>query len=380
MDFVIPFLFALHLLLALIYILGYLRLTSGFKKLDVTRQPRESNPPVSIIICLHNEEANIPGLIDHLKLQQYPRESLEIIFVDDRSTDNTYPLLAGHTIQNARVNIIRIDQTADGFAPKKYAITQAVEQAHGEILVFTDADGRPGANWISTMIAKFGPATGMVLGYAPYTTRAPYDKFIHKILALEYMSHAAISAATTGLNYPVTCVGTNLAYRKEVFTGLSGFGQYRNVHTGDDDLFLQRVREETSWQIRYVTESDSHVFNAPPKKFFDFYHQRIRYASKGFLYPLKFRLALILFYFFNVLFVINFFILFTHTIWLAAFLIALGIKFFADGSLMRYAARVLNDQRNLSLIAVTMILHIPYVLYFGLMARLQDFSWAGQRG
>ena len=149
-----------------------------------------------MVIPAYNEEANIPSLIQHLTMQKYPDDLLEIIFVDDRSGDKTYELLSKNRISNFSVKLLRIKETPSDFAPKKYAITQAVSQASGDILLFTDADGRPGPNWVSTMVSHFSTETGMVLGYAPYITHDPYNKTIFRILALEYLSHAAVSAAS----------------------------------------------------------------------------------------------------------------------------------------------------------------------------------------
>jgi cellulose synthase/poly-beta-1,6-N-acetylglucosamine synthase-like glycosyltransferase len=337
-------------------------------------------PNVSVIICLHNEEKNIAQLVKHVSNQDYPDQKHEILFVDDRSDDRTYQLLKEHTLDINTARIIKIDSTEDGFAPKKYAITMAVAQAKGDILLFTDADGRPGSGWISSMISCFTPETGMVLGYAPYITSNRFKNMISRILALEYLSHAAVSAASSGLHYPVTCVGTNLAYRKSVFKQLDGFGKFKNIHTGDDDLFLQRVREETDWSIRYMTDGKSHVFNAPPDTLAQFYNQRLRYASKGFLYPIKINLSLMFFYIYNLLFAINLVVLIFQPSLYYLYLISLSVKFAVDNLFMRKAARILYDQRHVGLIPFALLLHIPYVIYFGLAAQLQSFVWADRKG
>ncbi len=380
MTLFIQLLFVLHILFSLLYFMGYLRLKTGFKFLDYKIGNPDETPSVSIIISLRNEESNIPDLINHLKLQKYPQSHLEIIFIDDRSEDRTYELLSQNKISEFQVKVIKIENLPPDTAPKKHAITTAVAQASGEILLFTDADGRPGPYWVKSMVSLFSPETGMVLGYAPYSTQVPYSTTIFRMLALEYLSHAAISAASTGLRYPVTCVGTNLAYRKSVFEQLSGFGKFITVHTGDDDLFLQRVREESDWQIRYASDEKSHVFNAPPDNVAKFYNQRLRYASKGLMYPLKLKVSLVLYYLYNLLFLTNLFFILINPVWISAYAFTLLIKFMADYLFMLKAARVLHDQRQTSLIPVALLIHIPYVVYFGLVAQFQSFKWGGRRG
>ena len=380
MTLFIPLIFILQFILSIIYYLGSLRLMSGLSRLKYDENQKNEQPAVSIIISLHNEEKNIPALIAHLALQDYPKNLLEIIFVDDRSNDSSFELLDKDNIGGFPVRLIRIEKTAPDFAPKKYAITQAVAQARGEILLFTDADGRPGPKWVSRITSLFNLETGMVLGYAPYTTENLNDGILFRILALEYLSHAAVSAASAGLNYPVTCVGTNMAYRKIVFEQLSGYGKFSHIHTGDDDLFLQRVRDETNWHIRYATDKESRVDNAPPENFRQFYNQRLRYASKGFLYPPVFKILLIGFYLFNFLFLLNSVFALIFPLLIPVCMLALLLKFISDYMFIFRAASVLHDRRHLSLIFIALIIHIPYVVYFGLAAQLQNFIWAGRRG
>jgi cellulose synthase/poly-beta-1,6-N-acetylglucosamine synthase-like glycosyltransferase len=220
----------------------------------------------------------------------------------------------------------------------------------------------------------------MVIGYAPYITKHPYNYMTYRLLAIEYLSHAAVAGATAGLDYPVTCVGTNLAYRKDVFIKLGGFGKFRNVHSGDDDLFLQRVREETDWKIRYALNLGSQVPNAPPQNWRKFYHQRLRYASKGFLYPRIYTLILSAFYIYNLLIVLNLIMLLFSLQWLYSLSILFVIKFLSDYLFMIRSGKILHDRRSTILLPVAIVLHIPYVLYFGMMAQIQGYHWAGRKG
>ena len=364
--------------MTLLYMLVMFRLGLGLNKLS--GPDNSDRPSVSVIVSLHNEEKNIPSLLNHLSSQIYDKEKLEIILVDDRSGDQTPKLLQQFEIPGVKISIIRIDETPSDFAPKKYALHRAVSQATGEILVFTDADGRPGPEWISSLVRYFTPSTGMVLGYAPYTSPDGRSGMVFRLLSLEYFSHAAVAAATTGLGYPVTCVGTNLAFRKPVYEQLGGYGDYRSVHTGDDDLFLQRVREESDWQIRYAVDHGAHVWNAPPASWQQFYHQRLRYASKGLLYPLFFRISLILFYLYYVCLAAGFIFAFLYSFYWSYFIIAFVGKLIADIRFLSRAGRIMQDGRYIYLTIFAQILHIPYVLYFGLAAQLSNYQWGSRKG
>ena len=367
--------FDIVLIITGVILLGYLIvIIILFNALNNLNYQKENNQfQVSIIVSLHNEEKNINELVQCLMQQDYPKDRIEIILVNDRSTDRTEELLenVGNSYEN--IKIVSINSLQKDYAPKKYAIDNAIKQAKGEIILLTDADGRPNLKWVKTMVSYFSQNTGMVLGNAPYVS----DNFVDKLLAMEYFSHATIAAATTGAGFPLTCVGTNMAYRKEVCTEINGFGEFKNIHSGDDDLFLQRVRDKTNWEIRYATEKESQVKNEPPNSLRQFMHQRLRFASKGFKYPVKVTLALTAYYFFNVmLFLLAIFCLINNVL-LIPLLMILILKGLADFSLLKKSSKTLHTEIYFLLFPIVFILHIPYVIFFGLMGNVKKYKWAG---
>jgi len=225
------------------------------------------------------------------------------------------------------------------------------------------------------MASYFTDPVHMVLGYAPYAIK-PANHFTKKVLALEYLSHASIAAATCGLGYPVTCVGTNMAYRESMYLEIDGFGQYKAHISGDDDLFLTRVREAKRFGIAYATDAESHVFNNPPQLWSKFIHQRMRYASKGFEYPAKVTAGLIAYFTFNLLFLIAFFSLFWQPAYAPYFLGALAAKWTGEFWFMRKAGQTLNDLRHLKTFIYAALMHIPYVVIFALLGQLNYYQWA----
>jgi len=353
------------------YILIIIKLYSSLNNQDYPSE--DYLPKVSIIISLHNEENNVNPLIDCLAKQDYPKEQFEIFLVNDRSIDKTQLLLETAEKKHNNIQLIQIDNLQDNFAPKKFAIDSAIKQAKGEIILLTDADGRPDVGWIKSMLSNFTDQTGLVIGNAPYFA----NTMIQKFLAMEYFSHSTIAAATAGMDYPLTCVGTNMAYRKQVYLEIDGFGEFENVHTGDDDLFLQRVRDNSNWKIRYATAKESQVKNAAPDSFKQFINQRLRYASKGFKYPLNVTISLTAYYFFNVLLFLMGLLSFVNNSIFVPFAVILILKGLADFCLMKKSARVLSTKIHFVFFPIVNILHIPYVIFFGLMGNIKKYEWAG---
>ena len=362
------------LILLSTYIFFLLYLKHGFNQLTKAEQI-EHTPKVSVIVCAHNEQKNLPDCIDRLEAQQYDKQKVEFVIVNDRSTDKTGEIIESICQKDKRFIHIKITDRIVEFAPKKRAIDMAIKKARGEIILLTDADGRPGPNWIKKMISYYTPDKDMVVGYAPYKVK-PTNHISKQVLSLEYLSIAAVSAASTGIGYPLTCVGTNMSYRKTVYQEIGGFGPFSAHISGDDDLFLTRVREQKKYKIHYSTDAETHVYNNPPQLWRKFIHQRMRYASKGFDYPKKVTVGLILYFLMNLLILIG---LFSFAFYLKLFLAGIGlfaIKALFEFIFMQKAAKTLNDTHYLKLFPIAAIIHIPYVIVFGILGQFKHFQWA----
>ncbi len=359
------------LLIAYIAAWQYLR---GGLKTRISKPNQDTS--VSIIVSMHNEEDNVADCLQSLLAQNYPKELSEIIIVNDRSQDQTAGILNDYQQRYPeQIKVYHHSEVPDHFSPKKYAIDTAVRSARGDIILLTDADGRPGPNWAQSMVHQFTPETGFVIGYAPYTLSGNYN---YGLLALEYFSHAAVAAASTGRGFPATCVGTNLAYRRQVFLQLDGFGQFSGYHSGDDDLFLQRVRDESGYGVCYAYDSDSFVYNAPPATFRQFFNQRLRYASKGFFYPWKFTATLTALWLFN--FVMFFYPLtfFADSGKIFLFITAVTAKLISDYIFMTRAAGIFSMQKLMRYFMLAEILHVPYVFFFGLAGQFISYEWGSR--
>ena len=77
---------------------------------------------VSVIISARNEEANLPSLLNALINQTYSIDLLNLIIVNDRSTDKTADILAGYEKDIPNLTVITIDKTPLDWSPKKWAL------------------------------------------------------------------------------------------------------------------------------------------------------------------------------------------------------------------------------------------------------------------
>lgn len=363
-------------ILSSIYFITLLYLRSALKRVPLQQDNDLSIKNVSVIICARNEEHNLPDLVECLKNQNTGKLIVEFILVNDRSEDNTPQIIDSISKENRLFKALHILDRINGFAPKKRAIDSAIKQAKGEIILLTDADGRPGNQWLKTMISFFTVETDMVIGYAPYIVKNR-DGIIKKMLALEYLSIAAIALATVAVGFPLTCVGTNMAYRKKVYQDIDGFGKYKSFISGDDDLFLTRVREAGIYKVAYAATEKCHVSNNPPKSWKQFINQRLRYASKGFDYPLKVTLFLATYVIFNLSLLTGLLASMAgNKLIITTSILAFILKALFEFLFMNKAAKIIGDNRFLKYFFPASLLHLPYILFFGIFGQFKLFKWA----
>lgn len=114
--------------------------------------PPADAPKVSVCIPARNEENNIRRCVEAVLRQDYP--NLEVIVLDDRSTDSTSKILHDVKEQAPSLHIISGSDLPEGWAGKPHALYQAANVAHGEWLCFVDADTFLAPNSLSSVFAK----------------------------------------------------------------------------------------------------------------------------------------------------------------------------------------------------------------------------------
>ena len=103
-----------------------------------------SLPKVSVIVPAYNDEKNIAALIELLLAQDYPKELLEIIIVDNNSTDQTRDIAAGYPVRMLQENQIQSSYAARN---------TGLKEATGQIIAFTDSDCLPDSRWVAEGVA-----------------------------------------------------------------------------------------------------------------------------------------------------------------------------------------------------------------------------------
>lgn len=128
--------------------------------------PAHRGPLLSVIIPARNESGTLATVIGSLRASTY--EPLEIIIVDDRSTDDTAAQAAAFAAADPRIHLIEGDALPDGWFGKPWACVQGARAARGEVLVFTDADTRHAPDLLPHAMAALEQERADLLTISPH--------------------------------------------------------------------------------------------------------------------------------------------------------------------------------------------------------------------
>lgn len=339
-----------------------------------------THPFVSIIIAARNEEKTVERMLECLVHQTYSH--IEIIIINDRSTDRTAQIITEMQKKDSRIQCITISNIDTDLPAKKNALHRGILVSRGDILCFTDADCFPPPSWIELMVQQFEPEVGLVAGYSPYqlpmslmTQNTIFKNLFYHFISYEEIRAAIWSSGSIGWNIGWLCTGRNLAYRRTVYDEINGFEKIKHSVSGDDDLFLQMVRKHTDWTIRYVLNEGSFVPTVPPDDFHSFIEQRKRHfsAAKYFSLPMK------MFFFFyhvsNMLCLVSPFLYMLHLLSLPVTLFSVAAKLFADIFLIYFSLRIFHGTKYRHMMMLMEFLYILYNSLIGPLGIFKKFSW-----
>lgn len=120
-------------------LVGTIRVARAVPRLDrLAPPPPAAWPALSVVVAACNEAAELRGAVTSLAAQDYP--NLEIVLVDDRSTDDTGAIADRLALDDGRIRVLHVTALPDGWLGKVHALARGTEAARGAWLLFTDAD------------------------------------------------------------------------------------------------------------------------------------------------------------------------------------------------------------------------------------------------
>jgi cellulose synthase/poly-beta-1,6-N-acetylglucosamine synthase-like glycosyltransferase len=353
--------------LYLYYLLLFIKGLKTEQNYNNTRKPQ-----VTVVIAARNEERNIIHLLTALVNQIYPAELFEIIIANDGSSDGTVKVVEQFSKKWENVKLINVQNRENAISPKKNALSQAIENSSGEIIVSTDADCIVGKHWLKAMVACFDD-NDMVVGLSrTKVTNWEKASLLHKFEHFDFLAMFAAAAGAISSGKYFSCSGQNIAYKKEAFYAVGGFEKIKHLVSGDDVNLMQLFRK-AGMKVKFAYSPHSFVYTKSVENWWQLLSQRSRWTSnmkwQTILNP-EFYIYLVSTF---LVVVSPFIVVFKY------WLLAVGIVFlriiFEFGFLKESYKKFDEEKNRLKFYPLWFILQPVYFILVAMLGALNIFSW-----
>lgn len=266
-------------LITILYFLTHLYLYSGFRKsLSLKKSPAINLPKVSVIVAGRNEEHNIGSCINSLLNLNYPNELIEIILVNDDSSDRTLEIMTELSKDNPVFKVINSTKSnTSNLKGKANAINSAIEICTGEIIVSTDADCEVPPGWIHETVLYYSHNTAMVCGFTLIDFK---PTLFAKLQCMDWMYLLTLASSSAGLKMILSCLGNNLSYTKKAYLNTGGYESI-DFSVTEDLALMRNIDRNKNYEIRFPADNTCLVKTPACKNLSELFNQKRRWFRGG---------------------------------------------------------------------------------------------------
>jgi cellulose synthase/poly-beta-1,6-N-acetylglucosamine synthase-like glycosyltransferase len=231
-------------------------------------------PKISVIVPAYNEEKNIRKCIESLLSANYPKDKLEVIVVDDGSTDRTYEI--AKSIKDKRVKVYTKPNSGKGAS-----LNFGIERASGELIAVLDADSTIGHETILRMLHLFEDEDVAAVTAAVKVRKS--SNLIKEFQRIEYLFIIFTRKLLSFIDAVPVTPGPFSIYRSNVLRKIGGFDENNLVEDHEIALRLQYY----NYKIRSSIDAD--VYTEVPENTSALMKQRVRWQKGGILNVINYR-------------------------------------------------------------------------------------------
>jgi hyaluronan synthase len=235
-------------------------------------------PPVTIIIPCYNEQSSIASTIDSCFKVNYPKELINIILINDCSTDDTSLVLTAMQLKYRNLQVISFTENQG----KRHAMYAGIQKANTEILVMLDSDTTLDYNFLSEIVK---PLSKKYIGGVVGNVIGKRGNLLQNLQRSCYFNSFSIFKASESVLDQVSCMsGAGSAYKKSVI--LKDLDKWKDEQflgkaiNYSDDRDLTMIVLENNFSTVFMESAI--VSTNLPKKLNGFLKQQLRW-KKGWL-------------------------------------------------------------------------------------------------
>jgi cellulose synthase/poly-beta-1,6-N-acetylglucosamine synthase-like glycosyltransferase len=259
------------------YVFGlWLTLVRG-RKLDETIKGYE--PSVTVVVPLFNEGPSIYETIVSLVQLDYPKGKLEVVVVDDCSTDNSYEHACRAMREYPNVRVLKNPYNMG----KRRGINHAVRESKSEIILSVDSDVIVFPTCLKELVARFTSPQVAAVGGRIHVSN-PNENWLTKLQTIKYyFGQEHLKNLERGLDSVLCLSGCLTAYRRSVLMELEPILEQRNILGVEikygEDRFLTHQIVKRGYKTRMTM--DAFCFTKAATNLRAYFNQQLRWKRSN---------------------------------------------------------------------------------------------------
>jgi hyaluronan synthase len=253
---------------------------SRFLLAAVYRAPKDVGlqPSLAIVVPAYNEGEGVVRTIDSCLGLDYPADKVEIVVVNDGSTDDTWDYMVEAAARHGeRVRIVDLGSNQG----KRAAMAAGIRETQAEILIFVDSDSMPAPRAVHKLVQGFAdPKVGAISGLT-YVRNAEQNLLTRMQAARYYVSFQLLKAAESVFGGVSCCSGCFAAYRRVAVEPLLENWEHQRFLgvecTYGDDRALTNMILRSGWKAIYDAEAEA--WTDAPDAYQKFFRQQLRWKK-----------------------------------------------------------------------------------------------------
>lgn len=219
--------------------------------------------PVSVVVYARDNSARLEKLLDDLLNQDYPA-GYEIIVVNDSGGYACSDVVTRLALTHNNLRMTFVPDKAHNLSRKKLAVTLGLKAARNPFVLLLNAECRlPSRLWLANMVYNHCPVT---LGQA--VIAADDDSQLPLMMRLDDANTAITWISAAERRRPFRGNGYNMAYNASTFFDHDGFSGSLNLQAGDDDLFINKITNESNTCVALSADSIVRITTSRPRELY----------------------------------------------------------------------------------------------------------------
>jgi cellulose synthase/poly-beta-1,6-N-acetylglucosamine synthase-like glycosyltransferase len=338
----------------------------------------EPQTNITVVIPARNEANNISDCVESVLSQQYPIEKLEVIVVDDHSSDGMQKY-----VQSLFGEQVRYLSLEDAKLPggKKNALEAGFNEAKGDWMITLDADCLMKGDCLKTSVFAYEKMNAQIITGAVLIedVKDPFESF----QSMEMAGLMLITGSGFSSGWHHLANGAFLSFSKKAFNSEGGYSAHTAYASGDDMFLMESIAEKSPERVFFLKNSDTRVITRAEGGWSSFIKQRTRWASKNSGLKNQ-RITWIwgFIWIYNLILISSFIgSLLYFRIFIVSFIVLLGAKMVGDMLILVAVTHFFKTPFKGLHFLIAEFIQIGYVVRVGIarLAGKKEYLWKGRK-